>query len=267
MLKAAEEHIARPGTLAGNQIAYCIREALMSLLDLGGKREQPMTSAARRVVQVGKRWRRERVSEESLVEAIQQLAAALEGPGPHIARLQSLIASLTRRPPVRAEADLFRVYVDLLGEANALHGDVALESARELYSRVEVTLARLFGPMSTRLEEIDPLTQIAEPTGQDVLQLEGLTGDFRTLSYFFRRIKGPGWLLALADHALLAPPKEGPWSAYGYVVELAKSHPEEVRSWLESRPKGQELGDHQAYLLIAAARSVPGGVSDCAARR
>jgi hypothetical protein len=262
MLTAASEHIASPGTLAGNQIAYCIREALMSLLDLGGKRERLVSGAAGLVVKVGEELRRERASQEALLDAIQQLAAALEGPGPHIARLQTLIESLARRPPVRAEADLLEAYIELLGEANALHGDVTLESAQNLYSRVEITLGRLFGPMGARLEEIDPLTRIAEPTPEDVAQLASLAGDPRTLGYFFSRLEGPGWLLALADHTLLMPPREGPWFAYSYLTKLATSHPEEVRSWLGSRPNGSELSDHQAYLLIAIARSAGGPVAE-----
>jgi hypothetical protein len=262
MLTAAEEHIVHPQTLAGNQIAYCVREALMSLLDMGGKRDQLMTGAARRVVVAGEEWRREPAPQEALLDAIQELAAALEGPGPHIGRLQTLIEALARRSAVRAEADLLDVYIDLLREANALHGDVTLESAADLLSRTQLTLARLFGPMSARLEEIDPLAHVAEPTAADVSKLASLAGDPRTLGYFFARLEGPGWLHALADHALLQPPEEGPWFAYGYIGTLASSHPEDVRDWLNSRPRGRELSDHQAFLLIALARGVAAPVTD-----
>jgi hypothetical protein len=262
MLTAAAEHIERPGIRAGNQIAYCVREALMSLLDMGGKRERPVSDAASRVVEIADELRRERASQESLLDAVQELAVALEGPGPHIVRLQTLIGSLARRPAVRAEADLLDAYKDLLGEANALHTDVSLDSAVELYSRALTILARLFGPMSARLEEIDPLTCINEPTAEDVSRLASLAGDPRTLGYFYSRLEGPGWLLALADHTLLRPPEQGPWFAYGYVVKLAKSHPDEVRSWLGSRPCGRELSEHGAYLLIAIARAVAGPVVD-----
>jgi hypothetical protein len=262
MLTAAAEHIERPGTLAGNQIAYCVREALMSLLDLGGKRQRLVSDAAGRVVQAADGFRRERVSRESLLDAVHELAVSLEGPGPHMRRLQTLIEALARRSPVRAEADLLDVYIDLLREANALHDDVTLESATELYSRTQLTLARLFGPMSARLEEIDPLTRVAKPTAEDVSKLASLAGDPRTLAYFFGRLDGPGWLRALAVHGLLQPPEEGPWFAYGYLGKLAKSHPEDVRDWLSSRPRGRELSDHQAFLLIAVARGVAAPVTD-----
>jgi len=136
----------------------------MSLLDMGGKSERRVSNAAARVVEVADQLRRERASQEPLLDAVQQLAAAIEGPGPHISRLQKLIGSLARRPAVRAEADLLDSYVELIGEVNALHADVAVETAVELYSRALTTLGRLFGPMGARLEEIDPLTSIAEPT-------------------------------------------------------------------------------------------------------
>ena len=262
MLTAAAEHIERPSIRVGNQIAYCIREALMSLLDLGGKRERPISDAANSVVRVADEVRRQRASQESLLDAVQHLAAALEAPGPHIDRLQTLIGSLARRQPVRAEADLLETYVDLLGDVNRLHADVTLDEAVQLYSRALGTLDRLFGPMSARLEEIDPLTHIAEPTQEDVARLASLAGDPRTLGYFFSRLDGPGWLHMLADHSLLQPPEEGPWFAYGYAMKLAKTHPSEVHNWLGSRPGGQELSDHQAYLLIAVARSVTQPVAD-----
>lgn len=262
MLQAAAEQIQRPGVRAGNVIAYCIREALMSLLDLGGKRQRSVSDAADHVVRVAKKVRDERASEESLLDAVQQLAAAREGPGPHIERLETLIGTLARRSPVRAKADLLDTYVELIKEVNALHGDVTFDCALDLYSRAMTTLTRLFGPMTVRLEEINPLTQLAAPGPEDVWRLEALAGDARTLSYFFGHLAGPGWLRALADHELLQPPHGGPWFAYGYISKLADSYPEEVRSWLGSRPSGTKLSDHQAYLLIAVARLFAQPVAD-----
>jgi hypothetical protein len=218
------------GPLPGNQIAYCIREALMSLLDMGGRRERRVTDAVARVVRVADELRRDRASQESLLEAVQQLAAAAEGPGTHVRRLQTLIGALARRPAVRAEADLLESCVELLREVNALHADVAFETAVQLYSRALTTLGRLFGPMGARLEEIDPLTSIAEPTGEDVARLASLAGDPRTLGYFFSRLEGPGWLRALADHPLLQPPDQGPWFAYAYVAPRL-----DARLWLADR--------------------------------
>jgi hypothetical protein len=256
MLVAAREQLERSGTRAGNLIAYCVREALMSMLDMAGRPERRTTNAATRVIRVAEAVRREPAALGSLLDAVQELAAAIEGPGPHIARLEALIGSLARRPAVRAEADLLQRYAELIDDLNALHADVSLDRASELYSRALATLALLFGPMTARLDQVEPLTAIAEPTPEDVAQLASLAGDPRTIGYFFSRLEAPGWLQALADHPLLQPPAEGPWFAYGYVSKLAQSHPAAVVRWLGSRPRGRDLADHQAYLLISIARSV-----------
>jgi hypothetical protein len=58
----------------------------MSLLDMGGKRARLVSTAAGASWKVGEELRRERASREALLDTIQQLAAALERPGPHIAR-------------------------------------------------------------------------------------------------------------------------------------------------------------------------------------
>lgn len=94
MLMAAAEQIEQAGTRAGNLIAFCTREALVSLLDLGGKRQSNMTDAARKVVRTARRLRDGRTTSDTLLEAAQSLEAALEGPGPHSERLEQVITEL-----------------------------------------------------------------------------------------------------------------------------------------------------------------------------
>ncbi len=267
MLMAAEEQIDRSGVRAGNLIAFCTREALMSLLDLGGRRKRNTGDAAREVVQCARRVRDQRASQETLLEAAQKLEAALEGPGPHSERLERVITTLARRAPVRAQADLLDAYIDALAALNdALHGDVAVVTAVELHTNALATVGRLFGPMAPRLAEIDALVALADPTELDVARLASLAGDPRVVDYFFARIGDPAWLRALWDDALLMPPGEGIWPAFPYLTALAKSHPDEVRSWLESRPGGGDLTDNQAYLMLTVARTVRDGVANAVVR-
>src|ERR1019366_9317605 len=115
---------------------------------------------------------------------------------------------------------------------DALHGDVAVVTAVELHTNALATVGRLFGPMAPRLAEIDALVALADPTELDVARLASLAGDPRVVDYFFARIGDPAWLRALWDDALLMPPGEGIWPAFPYLTALAKSHPDEVRSWL-----------------------------------
>jgi len=265
MLTAAAEQIERAGNCAGNLIAYCIREALMSLLDMGGKRRSPATDAIGKIICRAKEVR-DGGSCEPLLQAVSELEAARDGDGPHVKRLAALIGSLARREPVRTKADLIDIYVELIDEANRLHANVTIQEATRLYERALTTLGRLFGRMGDRLAEVDPLTMVTAPTRADVASLVSLAGDPRILGYFYGSLDGPGWLRALADHELLQPPKTGPWFAYGYLQKLAGSHPEDVRKWLLSRPSGDELSDHQALLLIAVARMVPLPIADAVLR-
>jgi hypothetical protein len=262
MLRAAAEQSSRPATFAGNLIAYATREALMSLLDLAGPPSRDMTDAARQVVETADRVRAGRAAPETLYQAAERLDAALAGPGPHAQRLVSVITALARQAPARAEADLLDRYIDVLRAVNsALHGEVELEVARELLDRALVTIGRLFGPMTTRLQEIDALVAVENPGLADVEALVGFAGDSRVLGYFYTHLSGSNWLLALSEHDLLQPPVEGLWRAFPYLAALAEEEPELVLEWLGTRPTSQELTAAQAFALLSIARHVGQGAS------
>jgi hypothetical protein len=267
MLTAAAEQASSSGTLAGNLIAYATREALMSLLELAGPPSRDMTLAARRVVETADRVRAGRAAPETLYEAAERLDAALAGPGPHARRLESVITALARRAPARAEADLLDRYIEVLrAVGSALHSDVELQAARELLDRAIVTIGRLFGPMTTRLQEIDALIAVEHPGPGDVQALVGFTGDPRVLGYFYSNVSGPAWLLALSEHDLLQPPAEDVWMAYPYLAELAENEPDAVLAWLATRPVSQDLTASQAFALLSIVRRVGRGASEVVLR-
>lgn len=120
--------------------------------------------------------------------------------------------------------------------------------------------------MTARLTEIDALAAIGDPAVQDVEQLAGLAGDPRVMDYFFSRVDGPGWLHALGEHQLLQPPAESIWSAFRYLMALASTHPEDTRTWLQSRPRGRDLNAGQARALLTVARTVKEQVADAVLR-
>ena len=106
-------------------------------------------------------------------------------------------------------------------------------------------VGRLFAPISERLEAIDALVAITDPTVDDVATLASWGGDPRVLSYFFSNVRGAGWLRALADHALLRADSAF-WPAFSYLSNLTQTEPDRVRAWLETRPSGRELSAQQA---------------------
>jgi hypothetical protein len=234
----------------------------MSLLDLAGPPSRDMTDAARQVVETADRVRAGRAAPETLYQAAERLDVALAGPEPHARRLVSVITALARRAPARAEADLLDRYIDVLRAVNsALHGEVELPVARELLGSALVTIGRLFGPMATRLQEIDALVAVKNPGPADVEALVGFAGDPRVLGYFYTHVSGPNWLLALAEHDLLQPPAEGVWMAFPYLAALAEDEPEAMLEWLGARPASQELTAVQAFALLSIARHIGRGAS------
>jgi hypothetical protein len=229
---------------AAGIVAYCAREALMALLDLGGPRSRDFTDAANAVVAAGAAARRGDAEPARVFEAVDALEATINGPGPHARRLETVIVALSHRTLARTEADLFEAYVRVLGSLNHLAHAVDqpdLGQAVQLLHEAFIIVERLFAPMSERLDAIDTLVALPDPTDEDVAALLAWHGDPRMLNYFFGRVRGLGWFRALADDPLLQPPDGPLWPAFPYLAALGQTDPECVREWLECRPPGREL--------------------------
>jgi hypothetical protein len=252
---------AAGGPRSGHFVALCGREALGAILDLGGRRTQSATSTAidnllatADAVSTGSKEAPEMLAD------IDQLRAALHGPGPHARRLETVITDITQRRLARTQADLFDRYLTCLDNLNALTHSLEPadfdEAVNQLRSAFEIT-GRLLGPLSPRLDEIDPLIAVVNPTTDDVEQLRGWHGDPRILNYFFSRINGPGWFRALAGEDILVPPPGGGWwPALEYLRKLGASDAEEIASWLDGQPAGGELTTQQVFQYFQLAREV-----------
>jgi len=262
---AAFEAVEGTSPRAGNIVAYCGREALMALLDLGGPPSRDFTDAANAVIKAAGAVRREEIDPGTLLDAVDRLEATITGPGPHVRRLVTVIADQSHRTPARTEADLFHAYVEVLGSLNRLtHApdSADLDNARQLLHEAFVTVQRLFAPISERLDAIDGLVVVSDPVEDDVAALLAWHGDPRILSYFFSRVHGLSWFRALADHPLLQPPDAPFWPAFPYLARLAETDPEDVRAWLENRAPGHDLSDQQAYSLIQIALRLHAAVGE-----
>jgi hypothetical protein len=248
------------GVRAGNFVAYCGREALMSLLELGGERSRDLTDAVDAVIDVSSGVDDQDPVLSELSAAIKQLGVVRSGPGPHARRLERLITEIAQRKPARAEADLFDRFARCLGELNGLTHSAVPADKKE--ARVQLNLAfeitrRMFAPISSRLDAIDSLIALTAPSSDDVDQLLGWNGDPRMLSYFFLRVKGPAWFVALSKCDVLVPPKDvGLWPALPYLAGLGATHPGELREWMRAQHPDRDLTSQQALHYIQLARSV-----------
>jgi hypothetical protein len=253
--------IAKRTGRSGNLIAYCGREALMALLRLGGVRPPGLGEAVDKVLAAATAVSSRDAGDQTvLLEALAALNEQRNGPGPHRQRLGALIFEITQRQPVEVKRDLFDRYVATLDGLNRLTHNATPASAddSEALLREAFEIAgRLFAPISTRIESIDALVGLDDPSTDDVDQLLGWLGDPRMASYFFSRLKSPAWFNPLADHELLRPPADiGLWPALVYLRTLAETHPHELKGWLAGQPAGRDLTTQQAFHFLQLARSV-----------
>jgi hypothetical protein len=93
-LTSSAEQLSDRRSQAGELAAYAVREALMSLVSLGGQREPGVSEAAHRVVTAWKVSGAGEFDAEALAETIGNLEQALVGPGPNERRLESAITKL-----------------------------------------------------------------------------------------------------------------------------------------------------------------------------
>lgn len=262
-LDSAVEHLSSDRPLAAQHAAYALREALMSIVKLGGARPRGMKEAAEEVV---RRWRGDAASGR-LAESIRRLGDVLEGPGPNERRVEQAVAGLSRVAPTRATADLLDQFVLALADANnGAHADTPPEIAavEAIYERTCVVLRDLFGPVSARLAGMEDLVGLREPGPEDVMRLKERLGEEHRLPYLFDKAEGPGWFHALGEDKLLLPPADGPWTAGPYVARTAETHPDEVRAWLASLPEA--LNAKQVGDALRIARIVDDDVADIVLR-
>jgi hypothetical protein len=255
----AARQLTRGGEMQGEVVAYLLREALGALLKLGGEKPFDLKQTARRVVTTARLPPEGGGSREDLVRVVGELEQALGDPNE--VRLEDAVRIISRRRPLRGDADLLDNFLKRLGEANrGVHAQIGREDAARLYERTIEVIAALFGPLMPRLAGIDELLAIGSPTAEDAARLLFLVGDDRHLLYFFERVEGPGWLRALYEQGILRPPAEGGWPAGPYLERLAGEHPDLVRDWLSARA-AEERSENQSYFLLRIATQLAVGVS------
>ena len=110
-LESAAAQLNSDQPLAAEHAAYALREALMAIVHLGGRRPRGLREGASEVV---RQWRMRRdadVSAERIEESIHHLADLLDGPGPNERMLESAVSDLARIAPTRTTADLLDQFI------------------------------------------------------------------------------------------------------------------------------------------------------------
>lgn len=118
--------------MQGEVVADLLREALGALLKLGGEKPFDLKQSAQRVVTASKLPEEDGGSRSNLERFIGELERALGNPSE--ARLEDVVRIISRRRPLRGDADLLDAYLDRLEEANnGLHDRIGRERAVHLY--------------------------------------------------------------------------------------------------------------------------------------
>ena len=256
----AARQLTRRGEMQGEVVAYLLREALGALLKLGGEKPFDLKQSAQRVVTASKLPEEDGGSRSDLERVIGELERALGNPNE--ARLEDAVRIISRRKPLRGDADLLDAYLDRLEEANnGLHDRIGRERAVHLYEGTIEVVSSLFGPLVSRLASIDAFLAIGSPSAEDARRLLSQVGDDRHLFYFFEKVEGPGWFRALRESAILHVPAEGGWPAGPYLQRLLPEHPDLVREWLIERAS-EDLNTNQAFFLLRIATGLKEGVAD-----
>jgi len=259
----AARQLGRDGEMQGELVAYLLREALGALLKLGGEKPFDLKQSAQRVVTAARLPEEDGGSRDDLERVVAELERALGNPNE--ARLEDAVRIISRRRPLRGDADLLDAYLDRLEEANnGLHDRIGRERAVHLYEGTIGVIASLFGPLVSRLAGIDALLAIDSPSAEDARRLLSQVGDDRHLLYFFEKVEGPGWFRALRESTILHAPSEGGWPAGPYLQRLLSGHPDLVRGWLVDRAS-EELNTNQAFFLLRIATALKEGVADLVA--
>jgi hypothetical protein len=225
-------------------IAYCLREAMKAIPssqaqgDGGQWRElsRRVTDARRRHELVrGKPGAGEEEALTELFVAIDELDTFhKQGESVHEQRLIAIMLRRTGSVPLSAGTAPIREYQTLLSRLdNAVHGEVEIALANELWDDVVAILRRFFMPPEMRRADLDSLAGVESPTGEDFAMLTDRLVSPQDLQYFLARITGPAWLDQLSTTDLLDPPSSsGAWPMFSAVERLSASHPDALISVL-----------------------------------
>lgn len=259
--KAAVDALRRLGIPGALRAADHLELAVEALEDHGLRWEERMSYSLRETLEEIPMLFGQRPQSEPLVpiarDFIEDLTGLMDVPAeaaPDIAQVRRLIAGfqasveevdaarrvrVARAMMVQARTGQSSAQVDAFatewaavvrGANTLLHTGVpATEDAESLLDRGVGLLAALVVPLSDRLEDIDALAQIQDPTEPQVQHLIRLLADERLARYFFTQEGAAAWLYPLDRAGFYQPPVTGDWYEGAFLVRATTSEPTLVR--------------------------------------
>ncbi len=263
----------------GQTVAYCVREALVSLAPLGTDGAgEPWRDLSRRVVESRLRYERALDLPETASDAPGALAALLRAVDDLAlfhesdrSRRRSLVGSIVDRSgeePNRAGERAVQEFLDVLEVANsAVHTDDEVEDPGSLYDRALSVLAWLYTPAQTRFGELEKLASVDEPGEAEVARLNELVLTAMHLQRFLRALRTVKWLDVLTDSGALDPPEgHAAWPAFAAVDALVSIDPAGLATWLERLYDRCQGSETQLWQILRAAHDI-GAFADPLTRR
>ena len=228
----------------GPAIAYCLREAMTSVLQ-SAVIQQVVThkDIADRVVEARRTYEQVvSLSGEDAERALGDLLGFIteledlpSREGLNQKRLIAVMIDRTGTEPLSSGTRPVRAYQSLLDRLNeALHGSRRDVNAGQLWSECIAIFRQLFTPPEARYTGLEILAQEESPSPEDLEAVCALLVSPQHLRHFIKKVSSPVWLRVLQPTGHLDPPDaETAWPVFAGIVRLAEDHHEEVTAWLE----------------------------------
>jgi hypothetical protein len=248
-------------------IAYCLREAMETLLKSSGVRGGgEWRSRSRTVLEAKVRFEQVRQlpgtdadgALRNLLDSIDAMASTHSEESIHQKRLIAVMVARTGAEPLAVGTDPVSDYQDLIKRlSESLHGQVSLETVGVLWDNATRILRRLFLPPDARHEALTRIAAVGKPTQADVDSLMTLLVSPTHLHFFLGRVIGPDWLEQLEPSGLLDPPAgQTPWPAMAAIERLASEHAVWLSGFLTRMFEKYRVDRERVWSVAVAARQL-----------
>ena len=234
-LELAVKDSLERGTRWQERLSFSLREALEEVPLLFGQQRQsePLVPIARDLIDslnglidvpAEARLDTEQVG-RLLVEFEESVDEVAADRRVRIARAM-MVQARTGQPSAQVDA-FAKEWAEVVRDANSLlhTGAPSTEDAEIILSRGIGLLAALVVPLSDRLEDIDAMANIDDPTEPEVQQLTRLLADERLARYFYTQKAASSWLYLLDRAGSYDPPIDGDWYEGALLVRAAEAEP------------------------------------------